>query len=417
MTGLAAVMLAGSVLDPLYDTLGTVLAGFYAVFPSYFFAIAMLTLAVRVVLIPLTAKQVKSQQAMQRIQPEMKRLQAKHRGDRTKLNEEMMKLYKEHQVNPLSGCLPILLQMPLFIVLYRLILDLSKIPPRHLPTDSHLHEALAESGGRMVSFGMDLADTATSVSGFDALPYYLLVAAVVATGFYQQRQMTARMPAGSMNPQMQIVGKVFPVMIGLVSFSVPAGVVVYFAVSNLWQIAQQAVTFRAGGPLAPAGKGKEVGTGSGSTGPKGGGGAGSTGAKGGGGKGGGGGSTGTKAGGAAGTKGGGAAGAKPAARSGGKGGSDAASGNGAGAAAEPARWWRRPATPTAAAGTAGNAKKPSATSGNAKNAKSQQNAKNSKNAKNAKNRRPPPSPRPKGMPPGGGRGSKGPRATPPKKDR
>jgi len=149
MTELAGAMLAASVLDPLYRTLGTVLAAFYAVVPSYFFAIAMLTLAVRVALIPLTAKQVKSQQSMQRIQPEMKRLQAKHKGDRQKLNEEMMKLYKEHQVNPLSGCLPIILQMPLFIVLYRLILDLSKIPPRHLPTDSKLHAALAESGGRM----------------------------------------------------------------------------------------------------------------------------------------------------------------------------------------------------------------------------------------------------------------------------
>ena len=409
-----------SVLDPLYRTLGTVLAGFYAVFPSYFFAIAMLTLAVRVVLIPLTAKQVKSQQAMQRVQPEMKRLQAKHRGDRQKLNEEMMKLYKEHQVNPLSGCLPILLQMPLFIVLYRLILDLSKVPPRHLPTDSNLHEALAESGGRMVSLGMDLSDKATSVSGFaDALPFYLLVAVVVATGFYQQRQMTARMPPGSMNPQMQIVGKVFPAMIGLVSLSVPAGVVVYFAVSNLWQIAQQAVTFRAGGPLAPAhkakdGTGKDAGKdGAGKNGKDGGKGSGATGAKSaasGGAKG----SANAKAGGG-GNRGGG--GAKQAPRSGAKSGGPAAgSGNGTAAGGEPSRWWKRLGTPPAAAGSSGNAKKPSGASGNARNAKSTQGAKNAKNA-NAKNRRPPPSPRPKGMPPGGARGSKGPRATPPKKDR
>ena len=185
MTDLAAAMLAASFLDPLYNALGSVLAAFYAVIPSFAFAIAMLTITVRVILIPLTVKQIKSQQAMQRIQPEMKRLQAKHKGDRQKLNEEMMKLYKEHQVNPLSGCLPILLQMPLFIVLYRLILDLSKVPPRHLPTDSNLHAALAESGGRMVSFGMDLAEKASGVQGFgNALPFYLLIALVVATGYY-----------------------------------------------------------------------------------------------------------------------------------------------------------------------------------------------------------------------------------------
>ena len=102
--------------------------------PSYGVAIALLTVTVRIFLIPLTTKQVKSQQAMQRIQPELKRLQAKHKNDRQKLNEEMMKFYKENKVNPLAGCLPILLQAPLFIVLYRLILDLSKDGPSTIPT-------------------------------------------------------------------------------------------------------------------------------------------------------------------------------------------------------------------------------------------------------------------------------------------
>jgi len=113
------------ILDPIYGAMGRVLAFFYSVVSSYGVAIALLTIAVRVFLIPLTTKQVKSQQAMQRIQPELKRLQAKHKNDRQKLNEEMMKFYKENKVNPLAGCLPILLQAPLFIVLYRLILDLS----------------------------------------------------------------------------------------------------------------------------------------------------------------------------------------------------------------------------------------------------------------------------------------------------
>ena len=395
MTELATVMLAASVFDPLYNALGSILAAFYAVIASFAFAIAMLTVTVRVILIPLTVKQIKSQQAMQRIQPEMKRLQAKHKGDRQKLNEEMMKLYKEHQVNPLSGCLPILLQMPLFIVLYRLILDLSKVPPRHLPTDSKLHAALAESGGRMVSFGMDLAEKASGVQGFGkALPFYLLIALVVATGYYQQRQMTARMPSGSVNPQMQMVGKVFPAIIGLVSLSIPAGVVVYFIVSNLWQIGQQAVTFRAQGPLPGTAGAKD----SGKAGPTGGKGARSG------------------AGGGA-TKQAPKQGPKQAPKSGSTSGR---AGDGAAASAgdSPSRWWRRPAAAAAGSGPGTPAKKPSATpSKNANNAKSGRNTKNVKNSKNAKGRRPPPSPRPKGLPPSGAKGAKGPRATPPKKDR
>ncbi|MDQ4070776.1 MAG: YidC/Oxa1 family membrane protein insertase [Actinomycetota bacterium] len=239
-------MLAASVLDPIYNTMGTVLAFFYSVIPSYGMAIALLTVTVRIFLIPLTTKQVKSQQAMQRIQPELKRLQAKYKNDRQKLNEEMMKFYRENKVNPLAGCLPILLQAPLFIVLYRLIIDLNARPePKHLPRDSNLFTSLLESGGEMVSWGMDLARSAGSVGGIgNAFPYYVLVALTVATGYYQQRQMTARMPKGTANQQMQMIAKIFPVMIGAISLSVPAGVVVYFVVSNVWQIGQQAITFR-----------------------------------------------------------------------------------------------------------------------------------------------------------------------------
>ncbi len=234
------------ILDPIYGAMGRVLAFFYSVAPSYGLAIALLTIAVRILLIPLTTKQVKSQQAMQRIQPEIKRLQAKYKNDRQKLNEEMMKFYKENKVNPLAGCLPILLQAPLFIVLYRVILGLSHANgPKHVPTSSKLFTSLLESGGKMVSWGIDLSKPASSVSGGKALPYYLLIAITVATGYFQQRQMTARLPKDSVNPQMQMITKIFPGIIGFISLSVPAGVVVYFIVSNVWQIGQQALMFKA----------------------------------------------------------------------------------------------------------------------------------------------------------------------------
>jgi len=257
-------VLAFWILDPIYGAMGSVLAFFYSVIASYGVAIALLTVTVRIFLIPLTTKQVKSQQAMQRIQPELKRLQAKYKNDRQKLNEEMMKFYKENKVNPLAGCLPILLQAPLFIVLYRLILDLSdEGGPKHVPSSSTLYTSLVESGGAMVSWGFDLARSAGSVSGFgNAFPYYVLVALTVATGYFQQRQMTSRMPKDGINQQMQMVAKVFPIIIGFVSLSVPAGVVVYFIVSNIWQIGQQAVTFKAFPPphlAAGADKGTDKG--------------------------------------------------------------------------------------------------------------------------------------------------------------
>ena len=248
------------ILDPIYTAMGTVLAWFYALLPSYGLAIALLTVAVRVLLIPLTTKQVKSQQAMQRIQPELKRLQAKYKDDRQKLNEEMMKFYKEHKVNPVAGCLPLLLQTPLFLVLYRLILGLTHRPePKHLPRSSEMFRSLVQSGGKMVSWGIDLAQSASSQKGFGhAWPFYVLIALTVGTGYYQQRQMTARMPAGSANAQMKMIGRVFPLMIGLISFRIPAGVVVYFIVSNIWQVAQQEVTFRTLGPVTGPAPGSKL---------------------------------------------------------------------------------------------------------------------------------------------------------------
>jgi YidC/Oxa1 family membrane protein insertase len=255
----------------LFEACAWLISLFYQVTRSYGLAIVLLTVAVRLVLFPLTAKQAKSMQAMQRVQPELKRLQTKYKNARQKLNEEMMKFYKENNINPLAGCLPLLLQMPLFFILYRVIHNLSKTTtvtvdgvkkvvgnPSYISPDSELYKALHDAGGKMVSWGVDLSRTASSASkdGFGtALPYFVLVAIVIATGYYQQRQMTARNPQAAQNPQAQMMGKIFPLMFGLISYSIQAGVVVYFAVSNLWQIGQQYLIFRdpamaAGPPLS-----------------------------------------------------------------------------------------------------------------------------------------------------------------------
>jgi YidC/Oxa1 family membrane protein insertase len=229
-------------LDPIYEAFGSALAFFYAIVPNLGVAIIFLTIGVMLLLFPLTAKSARSMLAMQRLQPEIKKLQAKHKGDRQKLNEEMMKLYQEHKVNPLGGCLPLLLQMPVFFALFNVLRD----PLDWVPTGSALRTALLEAQPDGLDFlGMDLTVKATdSHGGFaEALPYYLLVGLVVLTGFIQSRQTARNTPPGA-NQQMLIIGKVLPVFFGLISLNFPSGLVLYFFVSNLWRVGQQELIMR-----------------------------------------------------------------------------------------------------------------------------------------------------------------------------
>src|SRR6266571_7928007 len=133
-------MIAVAWWHSLLDGLGAVLAFFYRYIPNYALAIIVLTLAIRVLLLPLAVKQIRSMQAMQAIQPKVKELQRKLKGNRERLNQEMMALYKEHGVNPLSGCLPILAQFPVLIALYGVLRVPVGIP--HVPATSSLRTAI-----------------------------------------------------------------------------------------------------------------------------------------------------------------------------------------------------------------------------------------------------------------------------------
>jgi YidC/Oxa1 family membrane protein insertase len=229
-------------LDPLYNALGAVLAFFYAIVPNEGVAIILLTITVMLLLFPLTAKSSRSMLAMQRLQPEIKKLQAKHKGDRQKLNEEMMKLYQENKVNPLGGCLPLVVQFPVFIALFHVLRSTAAT----VPTGSSLYKAIiaAEPAG-LTFLGMDLSLKATDNHGdlLSALPYYVLVGAVFLTGFLQSRQSQRNTPPGA-NAQMQMITKVLPIAFGAFSLFFPAGLVLYFLVSNLWRLGQQELIMR-----------------------------------------------------------------------------------------------------------------------------------------------------------------------------
>ena len=132
-----------SVFGPIFDAIAWLLAQLYSVVPDLGISIILLTIVIMLILYPLTAKQAKSMMAMQRVQPEIKKLQAKYKGDRAKLNEEMMKFYQENKINPLAGCLPLLVQMPIFISLFNVLRNAYK----YVPTSSKLYTALCHGFG------------------------------------------------------------------------------------------------------------------------------------------------------------------------------------------------------------------------------------------------------------------------------
>ena len=240
----------------MFDLIATVLAWFYALVPNYAIAIAMMTILIMLLLTPLTLKSTKSMLELQRIQPEMKRLQQEYRGDRQAMNEALMALYKEHKVNPLGGCLPLLIQAPIWIVMYRVFIGLTYIgggrrtfDPKYLDQSTRaLPDALADERDERLRARTwpSRRPEALQDSFVTALPYLILVGIVVVTYFVQQRQITARNknnPTYNDNPaaaQQQMIMKIFPIFSGVFSFIVPAALAWYFLVQNLFRIGQQA---------------------------------------------------------------------------------------------------------------------------------------------------------------------------------
>ena len=270
----------------LLDSIGWLLAWLYDLTGNFGFAIIILTIVFRIVLLPLGIKQIKSMQAMQALQPKIKEIQKKYKGNKQKVQEQTMKLYQEYGVNPLGGCLPLLLQFPILIAMYSVIRAPVPMPAdpgtgvvefhdNHLPVDSQLFRDITQHDGRGQHFLLmnlqcspqqagktvpvlnterkptgDTLDCGDSIP--DRIPYYLMLALMIGTTFYSSRQTQKATPASAQNPQTQIITKVMPIMFGIFGFGFPAGLVLYWTMSNLFQIGQQAVMLRLGhiGPEA-----------------------------------------------------------------------------------------------------------------------------------------------------------------------
>lgn len=246
-------------LDVFFDFFATLLSFFYDVIPSYGVGVILLTIAVMLLVTPLTLKGTRSMLELQMHQPELRRIQTQYRDDRQKMNEELMKFYAEHQINPVGGCLPLLIQLPVFIILYNVIRGLTRrttllesvlhfgdgrlagsFDPKYIDHSSALYESLHQKR-EMLSFGIDLARTPVQAMGDGlgtAWPYLLLVVLIAGTSYIQQAQIAGR-NSSQINPQMQMITKVMPLMFVFFSLNFPAALAIYWCTSGLWRIGQQ----------------------------------------------------------------------------------------------------------------------------------------------------------------------------------
>ena len=202
---------------------------------AFGFAIILFTVAVRTATFPLNVQQIKSSKAMQELQPKMKELQEKHKGDKEKLAQAQMALYKEHGVNPLGGCLPMLVQMPIWFALYRALIQLSS---QGLLNERFLW--IPNLAGPVSSFGQGIGwlwPLPPTVGWGNAAAYLVMPVLLVVSQFYTQKLMT---PPSSdpQQAQMQSIMKFMPLMFGYFSLIVPSGLTLYWFTSNILQVAQ-----------------------------------------------------------------------------------------------------------------------------------------------------------------------------------
>jgi len=231
-----------AVLRPLIEVCAAILIFFYNIVHSYGMAIILLTILVRVVLLPLTIKQTRSMQEMQKLQPKLKELQEKYKNNKEKLQEEMMKFYSKHKVNPFGGCLPLILQMPVFFALFYTLLH----PDKYLPG------AYQKGFMQAVFLGAKLVNTPAmylpkplgSAAGLSTqvilpgIPYYILVGLMVVTTYLQSKMMGSDAQQGKMMSFMAV-------FMAFIALRFPAGVLIYWVTTNVLTMVQQYYQMRA----------------------------------------------------------------------------------------------------------------------------------------------------------------------------
>lgn len=206
--------------DTVVNFISKIIGALYQVtvdvgFPSYALAIIMITIIIKLLLYPLMAKQMKSMMNMQEVQPKLTAMQAKYKNNPEKLNQEMMKLYKDYDINPMAGCLPLLIQMPILIGLYNALMRYSFEP--------------AEHAAFLWINNLNSPD-----------PFYILPILVGLSMFVQQKlSMGVNSGAAMDNPMMKSMLYVMPPMMAFISIQFPAGLCLYWSLFSILGIFQQ----------------------------------------------------------------------------------------------------------------------------------------------------------------------------------
>lgn len=239
-------------LDLLINPFSTLLLVYYAVLgQNVFLAIVAFTVTIRLLLLPMTLKQQRSMKAMQEIQPLMREIQDKYKNDMETRNQKIMELYKEHKVNPLVGCLPAFIQIPIFLALWRAIISTLALNPGEL---IYLSDRIIIPGlDHLVPLHSHFLWMNLAVPD----PYLVLPVLVMITTYLQQKLLTPPMPkkkpgstpaddpseqAAQMTRQMTTI---MPFMLGYFALAYSSGIAVYFIISNIIGIVQYAAMGKA----------------------------------------------------------------------------------------------------------------------------------------------------------------------------
>jgi len=232
----------------LTDLVAQLLRLLYGITHNYGFAIILLTIIIRVVLYPLMQKQMVSMREMQKIQPLMKAIQSKYKNDKERLNKELMALYKVHKVNPMSGCLPLLIQMPILILLFQTLRKFEYLDPSGNISGGFLWianqvEVMVENIPTIVA-GLAAPEQLIHLPGngiFNIQALGIMPFLIGGSMWYQQKMTTAGSGAsgGSAEQTQKMMTIMMPLMIGFMSFSLPSGLTLYWLTSTLLGIGQQ----------------------------------------------------------------------------------------------------------------------------------------------------------------------------------
>jgi YidC/Oxa1 family membrane protein insertase len=228
---------------------------------TWTFSIVGLVIVIRILLIPLFVKQIKSQRNLQLIQPQMKEIQKKYAGDREKQSQEMMKLYRETGTNPLASCLPIILQAPIFFALFGVLQSIAMYNPDDPNSSAEgvfrwdQYSDLAASAHNASIFGVPLYATfmnadEVAADGFNPVNTrilcIILIILMTTTTFLTQRQLIVKnsAPDNPMVKQQKILLYVFPIIFAVSGINFPIGVLIYWFTTNLWSMGQQFYVIR-----------------------------------------------------------------------------------------------------------------------------------------------------------------------------